>query len=233
MALKGNLRDFPIANLLGLIRSARKTGTLIVERAGQAAHLAFQEGQLIHATYARQVDLLDILEGAGVLSREQATAVLPSSTETSDKELALMLISAGVATQEDILRTIRARTLDIACDVLTWPSGEFRFEDGERLSEGFITTLLDTQEVMAEAQRRQEEAKRSRVPLPDLQARFRIVPTPPQPQPTLPPEAWRLLPFVDPRNTVQQIAQAAHLDEAQAQRILRDLVQAGVIEPQP
>ncbi len=233
MALKGNLRDFPIANLLGLIRSARKTGTLIVERAGQAARLAFREGQLVHATYAGQPDLLDILEGAGILSREQAAAVLPGSTETSDKELALMLISAGVATQEDILRTMRARTLDIACDVFAWPSGEFRFEDGEMPSEGHITTLLDMQEVIAEAQRRQEEARRSQAPLPGPQARFRIAPTPPQSQPTLSAEAWQLLPFVDPRNTVQQIAQAAHLDEAQAQRILRDLVQAGIIEPEP
>jgi len=233
MALKGNLRDFPIANLLGLIRSARKTGTLTVERAGQAARLAFQEGQLIHAAYTGQDDFLGVLEGAGVLSREQALAVLPGSPEAGDKELALMLISAGLATQEVILRTVRAHTLDIACEVLAWLSGEFRFEDGELPSEGQITTLLDMQEVMAEAQRRQEEARRAQAPLPDPQARFRIAPVPPQPQPTLPAEAWRLLPFVDPRNTVRQIAQAAHVDEAQAQRILRDLHRAGVIEPEP
>jgi hypothetical protein len=230
MALKGNLQDFPIANLLSMVRSTRRTGTLTVEAPSQAIRLAFREGQLIHAAYAEHDHLLSILEQAGVLTREQARAVMARTTDASDKELALMLISAGTASQEDILTSVRGRTMDIACEVFTWPTGEFRFDDSELPSDDRITVPLATEDVVAEADRRREEAKRRRAALPSPSARFRVAATPPQGQIDLPPEAWQVLPFIDPRNTLLQIAQAAHLDEDQAQRVLRDLLQAGIIE---
>lgn len=236
MALKGNLRDFPIANLLGLIQSSRRTGTLTIEQPGQAARqvrLAFREGQLVHAADAEQDNLLRVLEHAGVLSREQAGAVLSRSTQASDKELALMLISAGAVTQDEVLQSVRSRTLEIACQVFAWPSGDFRFDDSQMPSEDRITAPLSIEDVVTEAERRQEEARRVRAPLPDPTARFRIAASPPAGQVHLPTQAWQVLPFVDPRNTVRQIAQAAQLDEDETQHILRDLLQAGIIESEP
>ena len=49
MALKGNLRDFSVTQLLNLINLARKTGTLTLEGPNEAAWVSFHEGKLIYA----------------------------------------------------------------------------------------------------------------------------------------------------------------------------------------
>jgi len=230
MALKGNLQDFPVSRLLNLVRSARMTGTLTVEGSDRAAHLAFLEGQLIHAAYADQDGLPNLLERAGVLSAEQARAVIAHSTETSDKEVAVMLIGAGTVSQDDILRSVRAHTVDIACEVLTWQSGMFHFDAGQLPSEDHITVALDVESIVGEASRRRQARERGGAAWPDPNARFRFAATPPRGKLELSPEAWRLLPYVDPRNTLRQIARTVQLDEGQVQQIIHQLLQAGVIE---
>ena len=59
MALKGNLRDFTITQLLNLINLARKTGTLVIEGPNDTAWVSFREGKLAFAdvSYSRQVSL--------------------------------------------------------------------------------------------------------------------------------------------------------------------------------
>ena len=49
MALRGNLRDFTITQLLNLVHLASKTGTLVVEGPGDTAQVAFREGKLAYA----------------------------------------------------------------------------------------------------------------------------------------------------------------------------------------
>jgi hypothetical protein len=44
MALKGNLRDFTITQLLNLINVAQKTGTLIVDGGNDEVWVSFREG---------------------------------------------------------------------------------------------------------------------------------------------------------------------------------------------
>ena len=49
MALKGNLRDFTITQLLNLINLAKKTGSLVIEGPGEIAQVTFREGKLAYA----------------------------------------------------------------------------------------------------------------------------------------------------------------------------------------
>jgi len=54
MALRGNLRDFTITQLLNLINLAKKTGTLVIEGPGDFAWVAFREGKLAYAQIGRE-----------------------------------------------------------------------------------------------------------------------------------------------------------------------------------
>ena len=49
MALKGNLRDFSITQLLNLVNLAHKTGLLNLEAPGDTAQVSFREGKLAYA----------------------------------------------------------------------------------------------------------------------------------------------------------------------------------------
>ncbi|HAX69761.1 MAG TPA: hypothetical protein DCY14_09155, partial [Anaerolineae bacterium] len=48
MALRGNLRDFTITQLLNLINLASKTGTLVVDGSSEQAYVSFREGKLAY-----------------------------------------------------------------------------------------------------------------------------------------------------------------------------------------
>ncbi|MBC7337026.1 MAG: DUF4388 domain-containing protein, partial [Clostridia bacterium] len=76
MALKGNLRDFSVTQLLNLINLARKTGALTIESDGTTARMYFREGRLLHASIAGQDDQLTaILQKAGKITPEQAQII--------------------------------------------------------------------------------------------------------------------------------------------------------------
>ena len=58
MALRGNLRDFTITQLLNLINLASKTGTLILDGPSEQAYVSFREGNLLMRALARRMAVL-------------------------------------------------------------------------------------------------------------------------------------------------------------------------------
>ena len=54
MALRGNLRDFTITQLLNLINLAGKTGTLILDGPSEQAHVSFRDGKLAFARIGKE-----------------------------------------------------------------------------------------------------------------------------------------------------------------------------------
>ena len=70
MALKGNLRDFTITQLLNLVNLAKKTGTLIVEGPGEIARVSFREGKLAYAMLGQEDNsLASVLQRNSKISR--------------------------------------------------------------------------------------------------------------------------------------------------------------------
>ena len=58
MALKGNLRDFSVTQLLNLINLVRETGTLVVESPAEVISVSFREGKLAYAQDGNEKDNL-------------------------------------------------------------------------------------------------------------------------------------------------------------------------------
>jgi hypothetical protein len=76
MALKGNLRDFTITQLLNLISLARKTGTLVIEGSNERVLVSFREGKLAFAQVGQEDNsLVSILYRAHKLSAAQQRAL--------------------------------------------------------------------------------------------------------------------------------------------------------------
>ena len=51
MELKGSIRNFPLADVIQFIGSARRTGLLLVTLGGARASIFFDEGTIVHADY--------------------------------------------------------------------------------------------------------------------------------------------------------------------------------------
>ncbi|MBK7920150.1 MAG: DUF4388 domain-containing protein [Chloroflexi bacterium] len=243
MALKGNLRDFSTTQLLNLINLARKTGTLTIQHDGDSAQLSFREGKLIYAFMGQDTEnhLAQILHDAGKLSEEQARIIQLRAKGTSDKQLGHMLIQRGHITQSDIIQSVRQSVLDTVYRLFTWGEGLFRFDANTLPSPGHITIPIDLESVIMEGSRRLKEWEILQEELPDLDISLRFTDHPDARlrNINLTVEEWRVVSFVNPRNSIHQIARANNLSDFEIRRIVYGMLQAGLVEivrpakPQP
>ncbi len=232
MALKGNLRDFSTTQLLNLINLARKTGTLTIE-GEEAAEMAFREGKLIYASMGRNGNnLAHVLQQAGKLTEKQVRIIETRAKGTSDKQLGHLLIQAGYVTQSDIIQSVRQHVLDTVYKLFTWADGLFRFDANKLPPPDRITIPIDLESVIMEGSRRLKEWERLQEEIPDLDVALRFTERPDARlrNINLTVEEWRVVSFINPRNTIRQIARANNLSDFQVRRIVYGLLQAGLVE---
>lgn len=254
MALKGNLADFSTTQILNLINLARKTGTLrlyepvvtkemITDGAGnkrpkvipgkERASIAFRQGRLMLATMGDQDGhLANVLHKAGKLNAEQARVIRERGSKYSDKALALMLINANYVTKADIVRSIRQHTLDIVYDVMTWKQEPFIFEENVTPPPERITVPIDLKNVIIEGTRRAREIEPLEQELPNLDMALKFPDSPGDKFRGihLSVEEWRVVSFINPKNSIRQIAKACNMTDTEIRRIVYGLLQAGLVE---
>lgn len=232
MALKGNLRDFSTTQLLNLINLARKTGTLTIE-GSEPAQMSFREGKLIYASMGKNGNnLAHMLQRAGKLSDKQVQIIESRAQNTSDKQLGHLLIQAGYVTQSDIIQSVRQHVLDVVYKLFTWADGLFRFDANELPPPERITIPIDLESVIMEGSRRLKEWERLQEEIPNLNLSLRFTDRPDARlrNINLTVEEWRVVSFINPRNTIRQIARANNLSDFQVRRIVYGLLQAGLVE---
>jgi hypothetical protein len=233
MALKGNLRDFSITQLLNLINLARKTGTLAIDARETRARLCFKEGKLIYAMTDGQDDhLAAMLRRTGKITEEQARAIQTRADVKSDKELGLLLMNAGYVSKDDIVKSVRIHILNNVYSLFTWSEGTFRFDSNVLPFEDRITIPIGLESVIMEGSRRLKEWERLQEELPDLNVALRFADRPEARlrDISLSVEEWRVVSFINPRNTVRQIAQYNNMSDFQIRKIVYGLLQAGLVE---
>jgi hypothetical protein len=234
MALKGNLRDFSTTQLLNLINLARKTGTLTIQGDSEMARMSFREGKLIYAQEGQEAGshLAQILRNSGKLSDEQARIIQTRVRGKSDKQLGHMLIQAGYVTQSDIIQSVRQAVLDVVYRLFTWAEGLFRFDANKLPSPSHITIPIDLESVIMEGSRRLKEWEILQDELPDLDTSLRFTDRPDARlrNINLTVEEWRVVSFINPRNSIRQIARANELSDFEIRRIVYGMLQAGIVE---
>lgn len=250
MPLQGNLRDFSTTQLLNLINLAGKTGTLTIFEGiktnekdamgkpkmapgSERARVAFKVGKLIAASLGGQDgNLVSVLNKAGKLTDDQARIIRERARNTSDKALALLLINANYVTQRDVVSSIQQHTLDVVYNLLTWNEGPFRFEDNTLPPPDRILVPIDLENVIIEGARRIKEIEQLNAHLPNLDMALKFPDNPREKFKGihLSVEEWRVVSFVNPKNTIRQIAKANNMSEIEIRRIVYGLEQAGLVE---
>jgi hypothetical protein len=232
MALRGNLRDFSVTQLLNLINLAKKNGTLIVEGPNDKAHVSFRDGKLAFAQIGQEDNrLATVLYKANKLSQGQYRAI-QARTQVSDKELGLLLINAGYITQEDILVNLQVYFTDVIRRLFTWVEGFFRFENDLMPPEDRINVRLDLENLIIEGSRqlREWEELQDEIPSLDMALKFTARPGSNIRNVNLSVEEWRVVSFINPKNSIKQIAIAAKLNDLEIRRIVYGLIQAGLVQ---
>jgi hypothetical protein len=230
MALRGNLRDFTITQLLNLINLAQKTGTLVVDGPSEQAYVSFREGKLAYARVGQDDGSLAlVLHKANKLTVNQYRAIVERAGRISDKELGLMLINAGYLSQEEILANLQGHFTEIIRRLFTWVEGFFRFE-GEMLPpDDRINVRLDLENIIIEGSRQLREWEQLQDEIPSLGMALKFTDRPLK-HVNLSVEEWRVVSFINPKNTMKQIAQTNKMNDIEIRRIVYGLLQAGLVE---
>ena len=232
MALKGNLRDFTVTQLLNLINLARKTGTLFIE-GPQVACITFREGKLAFAQIGQEdCSLAAILQQNHKISAGQYKALKNRASNMTDKELGLLLINAGYLSQEDILTSLQQYTSNVVRRLFTWAEGFFRFEQDRHTPDDKIAVRLDLENLIIEGSRqlREWEHLQEEIPSLDIALKFTDRPGTNIRHVNLSVEEWRVVSYVNPKNSIRQIAKAAKLNDLEIRRVVYSLLQAGLVE---
>jgi hypothetical protein len=233
MPLKGNLRDFSTTQLLNLVSLARKTGTLNIEGPTEAARMSFREGKLIYAHVGNDdPSLAYILHKVGKLTLDQARALRQRPEAANDKALGLLLINSGYVTQTEILQGIRQHCTDVAFRLFTWVEGIFNFEANTAPPPERLTVPIELDNIIIEGSRRMREWEQLQEELPnlDLALKFTDKPDARLKNVNLNVEEWKVVSYINPKNTMRQIAKANNMSDLEIRRIVYGLLQAGLVE---
>ena len=230
MALRGNLRDFTVTQLLNLINLAQKTGTLIVDGPSEQAYVSFRGGKLAYARIGQDDgSLASVLHKAKKLNVNQYRTISERAGRMTDKELGLLLINAGYVSQEDILLNLQAHFVGVIRRLFTWVEGLFRFENEILPPEDRINVRLDLENLIIEGSRQLRELEELQDEIPSLDLALKFTERP-MTNLNLSVQEWRVVRYIDPTNSMKRIAATTKLNEMEMRRIVYGLIQAGLVE---
>jgi Domain of unknown function (DUF4388) len=233
MALKGNLRDFPITQLLNLVNVARKTGTLVVERSQEQVYLSFSEGKLSYARNgAAAAGLTTVLYHAKKLNAAQVRAINERAGGMSDKELGLLLINSNYISQQEILASLQAYYLNLVNRLFTWGEGLFNFDNDLLPPKDKITVRINLENLIIEGTRKMREWEQLQGEIPSLEMALKFSERPGVNlrNLNLNVDEWKVISFVNPKNTIRQIAKTVNKNDLEIRRIVYSFIQAGLVE---
>jgi hypothetical protein len=174
MSLAGNLRTMDLPEVLQWIASARKTGTLHLERRSVTKKIYFQGGG-IYTSWSNdpRETLGQILVRERLITEEQLFKAL-LSIEQKGGMLGVLLIGDGIVGEEDLRRVLKVKAEESIYDLFLWPEGKFEFKDGETAGDDLIPVEIEVTAAIMEGVRRVDEWGRIRTVFPSLDVSYTL-----------------------------------------------------------
>ena len=234
MAFKGKLGDFSLKQLLNLVYQRRKSGALSIKSPSSVAELFFDRGKFIYASLSNKPNALaDLMVQAKKLTQTEADAIAASNYIQSDKQLGRLLIKKGRVSQELMLQALHKNMMDVVYSVLNWKDGSFVFDEQRKPPVNRITVSLGLEKIVLKENRNiQKTGTVQNDDLPSLNVvlkftegrgrNLRSI--------NLSIDEWRVISFINPRNTVADIARHNQMSHDEVRRIVTKLIKDEVVE---
>lgn len=128
--MRGNIQDLPLIDIIQILASQQKTGTLIIEGAHGKGLIVMQKGRVVYAiSPLKRVNLTEILLRKGILSDADFSRTLQLQRDANyQKRLSEILVEEGFITEKQLQETIILQIEDAIHDLVSWTEGSFAFE---------------------------------------------------------------------------------------------------------
>jgi hypothetical protein len=240
LALRGNLKDFGIADVFQLIGQQRKTGQLEITRGSRSMWLAFESGSVVWGAPAGRDGKPGMGEGfvrSGLLTQEQLQE-LQSECQASARSLWAVLAASNEVSAQEVEEVTSLITQDTIFEVLRWRDGSFDFSAEAVPHNRPPELLLGAEQILMDGLRMADEWQTFGESVPgnerilergvsfDLYKHGSETGPPPRVE-----AAEKLYQLVDGRLTWRRVIDLSRLGTFEATRILADLIDAGVVQP--
>jgi hypothetical protein len=232
MALSGSLREFSLSEILQLLSSQRKTGSLRLSRGSESRVVYLLEGRIAAMRdrgFSEDDPLVRFLRRVHRLSEEQMRGIASIHAE-SNRDLIDLLLNGRYIEREELAILYERMVLDVLHEILSWDDGTYSFSNVAP-PESALQVSLSTESMLMEAVRRMDELRRYKNKLtdPSLVLGLKELPDPDAP---LGEEEKELFGLVDGRRTLGELVLESPFNDFEAYEALFRLIEAGWIEIQ-
>lgn len=132
MAFAGDLQHLPVVDIIQLLHSTRRSGTLHLMGPSGESRLVFSEGYIVSANHRNDsIRLGQVLVGMNALSQAELDATLATQkADTTDRRqpLIAILVESGKIDKGTAQKGLETLIVMTIIDVLTWPGGTFTLD---------------------------------------------------------------------------------------------------------
>ena len=231
--LQGRIERFTLPEILQLIASSRKSGTLGIQKDESIVMVYFKQGEIIYGYGPRQTyHLGQLLKDRGAITAKQLDEAIDAQAKTENtKRLGEIMVQRNFIDRADLLGVVRQQVEELLYSLLSWESGSFKFYEDQFPTEEEITVQLSVENVILEGLRRLDEMNMVRETLPDLETVYTISASQKgrQRDVSLKADEWNIMALVDGHRSLEDVCKLAPCPREEALRDLAHLKLAGII----
>ncbi len=231
--LQGRIEQFTLPEILQLIASGRKSGTLGIQRDDSIVMIYFQDGKIIYGYGPRQTyHLGQLLKEKGILSDKdlQEAIEIQARTENS-RRLGEILMSRRFIERNDLDAVVKDQIEQLLYSLLSWRTGSFKFYENQFPTDEEILVDISVENVILEGLRRFDEKNLIEETLPDLDAVYCISAAQAE-RPrdiSLSGPEWNIMALVDGYRSVNSLCSLSTYGRDDTLKKLAQLKLAGII----
>lgn len=235
MSLTGNLRTVAFPDLLQLISTGKKTGTVVISRGKVKKEIYFQDGDIVGAYSTDTEDTLlgDQLVKSGRITVADLKKANYMHRTSENKKFGQTLVDMNLITRDELGHYLHGRIEEIVYNLFSWKEGDFVFHEGQLPDRSRRKVQINTMSVVMDGTRRIDEWDQIQKSLPDDNQILRVT-TDPRVQAdeiTLSINEFRVVMLIDGRHTLREILETSPLGDFATTSAIYKLISAKLVEP--
>jgi tetratricopeptide (TPR) repeat protein len=233
MAIRGNLREASLPDVLQLLAMGKKTGCLSIAQKQSFGNIYFNKGRISFASVINRRDRLgDVLVKHGLITRTELDSAIAEQTHQPERRLGEILVAKQMIAREELHRYIKLQIEEAVYFLFTWHQGTFAFEaDVKPEAQDFLVSI-NPESLLLEGARRIDEWSEIEKRIPSFDIVYGLDGERLEKSGVaLTPEQEHLIPLLDGERDIAALIDDTGMGEFDVAKALFGLMTAGFVHP--
>ncbi len=167
MAFTGDLEHLPLADIIQLVHTTRKSGIFSIKADRGESKIVFRNGYIVNANHIdNRVRIGSVLVKTGAITVDDLKQAMGAMKQAGKDHLPLLatLVQMGLLKREDAVRGLKKLVEMTIVELMSWTKGTFTFDTDAVIvsTDGDQDLEVDAQMVLMDAMRILDERERDR-----------------------------------------------------------------------